>query len=344
MHWLTASTGSAITVPILKPIRGGVSHAIGAILGAAVGAILMGIFTALSVQAALLVVFSPLIAAVLGWQIATNLYRAIRSSFASIHDTSAEDVLLTILGIVGAVLAFVAAYLILNVGRGLLDGRRPLTEEISILGLDMRLHVFYGIVFGGVLGAINWGLIGIQASMPLGLVVYNSVRTTLNILRSIEPLMMGIVFVIWVGAGPFAGVLALTLHSIAALGKLYSEQVENIDAGPIEAIQSTGANRLPNHCVCRRTTDCSTLYRIYALSVGHQRSYVHHYRLCRRWWYRLYSTTTDQSLALSRSRCCSVGNCFRCICVGLHQRICTRPNDLICSLYKKPKPPNSFIE
>ena len=74
--------------------------------------------------------------------------------------------------------------------------------------------------------------------------VYNTSRTILNALRSIEPLIMGIVFVIWVGVGPFAGVLALTLHSIASLGKLYSEQVENIDEGPIEAIQSTGANRL----------------------------------------------------------------------------------------------------
>jgi phosphonate transport system permease protein len=76
------------------------------------------------------------------------------------------------------------------------------------------------------------------------MVIYNAVRTTLNATRSIEPLIMGIVFVIWVGIGPFAGVLALTLHSIASLGKLYSEQVENIDAGPIEAIQATGANRL----------------------------------------------------------------------------------------------------
>ena len=55
---------------------------------------------------------------------------------------------------------------------------------------------------------------------------------------------MGVVFAIWVGIGPFAGVLALMLHSIAALGKLYSEQVENIDPGPIEAVQATGATRL----------------------------------------------------------------------------------------------------
>jgi phosphonate transport system permease protein len=47
-----------------------------------------------------------------------------------------------------------------------------------------------------------------------------------------------------VGLGPYAGVLALTVHSIAALAKLYSEQVENIDFGPIEAVRSTGANWL----------------------------------------------------------------------------------------------------
>jgi phosphonate transport system permease protein len=47
-----------------------------------------------------------------------------------------------------------------------------------------------------------------------------------------------------VGLGPFAGALALALHSIAAGGKLYSEQVESIMAGPLEAIKATGATRL----------------------------------------------------------------------------------------------------
>ena len=55
---------------------------------------------------------------------------------------------------------------------------------------------------------------------------------------------MAIVAVIWVGIGPFAGVLALGLHTIASLSKLYSEQVESIAPGPIEAITATGANRL----------------------------------------------------------------------------------------------------
>lgn len=79
---------------------------------------------------------------------------------------------------------------------------------------------------------------------PVSMAVYYVVRTILNIMRSIEPLIMAIIFVVWVGLGPFAGVLALAVHSVAALGKLYSETVESIDHGPIEAITATGANPL----------------------------------------------------------------------------------------------------
>jgi len=79
---------------------------------------------------------------------------------------------------------------------------------------------------------------------PISVAIYYVVRTILNVLRSVEPLIMAIIFVVWVGLGPFAGVLALAVHSIAALGKLYSEVVESIDPGPIEAVTSTGANRL----------------------------------------------------------------------------------------------------
>jgi len=74
--------------------------------------------------------------------------------------------------------------------------------------------------------------------------VYYLTRTVLNIVRSIEPLIWALIATVWVGLGPFAGIIALTLHSIAALGKLYSESIEGIDPGPIEAIQATGANWL----------------------------------------------------------------------------------------------------
>ena len=58
---------------------------------------------------------------------------------------------------------------------------------------------------------------------PLTFVIYLITRTILNIIRSIEPIIIAIIFVIMVGLGPFAGVLALGVHSVAALGKLYSE-------------------------------------------------------------------------------------------------------------------------
>lgn len=99
-------------------------------------------------------------------------------------------------------------------------------------------------IVGAVLGLfIAWRGMS-KGEVDVGLSIYYAARTLFNGLRSIEPLVMAIVFVVWVGIGPFAGSLALALHTTAALAKLYSEQVESISAGPIEAVRATGANRL----------------------------------------------------------------------------------------------------
>ena len=100
------------------------------------------------------------------------------------------------------------------------------------------------ILVGALLGLALAILTRAKATLPIGLVIYTVTRTILNTLRSVEAVIMAIVFVIAVGIGPFAGVLALGLHTIVSLAKLYSEQVESIAAGPLEAIQATGANRL----------------------------------------------------------------------------------------------------
>lgn len=73
---------------------------------------------------------------------------------------------------------------------------------------------------------------------------YTLTRTAMNLTRAVEPLVWALIFISWVGIGPFAGVLALWVHSIAALTKLYSEQIENIDIGPVEAITATGGSTL----------------------------------------------------------------------------------------------------
>ncbi len=77
---------------------------------------------------------------------------------------------------------------------------------------------------------------------PAAFAIYLLVRTILNVTRSIEAFVWAIIFTVWVGIGPFAGMLALFIHSIASLTKQYSEIVEVVDEGPIEGIQSTGAS------------------------------------------------------------------------------------------------------
>jgi phosphonate transport system permease protein len=79
---------------------------------------------------------------------------------------------------------------------------------------------------------------------PIGRLVYMIVRIIMSITRSIEPLIWAVIFVLWVRLGTFPGMLALWVHSIADLTKLYSERLESIDEGPVEAIRATGASRL----------------------------------------------------------------------------------------------------
>jgi len=108
---------------------------------------------------------------------------------------------------------------------------------------------FATVIVPGAIGAVFGMILSVKAlrkgeSQNIGLTVYYLARTTFNGFRSIEPLVMVIIFVVWVGIGPFAGALALALHTMAALAKLYSEQVESIANGPLEAVRATGATRL----------------------------------------------------------------------------------------------------
>jgi len=119
--------------------------------------------------------------------------------------------------------------------------RRTIELMVETIFLGMMATVF------GILFSIPMSFLAARNMMTgsrLTIAVYYVTRTILNIVRSIEPLIWALIAVVWVGLGPFAGIIALTIHSIAALGKLYSEAIESIDPGPIEAIQSTGATGL----------------------------------------------------------------------------------------------------
>ena len=88
------------------------------------------------------------------------------------------------------------------------------------------------------------GARNVMSGTPIGRAVYGVIRLLMNLMRSIEPVLWVIIFSLWVGVGPFAGMLALFVHSTAALGKLYSEAIESIDPGPVEALRATGAHPL----------------------------------------------------------------------------------------------------
>lgn len=84
----------------------------------------------------------------------------------------------------------------------------------------------------------------IMGRTRLTLTVYYVARLILSFLRSIEAILYVAIFVFWVGVGPFAGMLALSVTTFGLIGKLFSEAVENIEEGPVEALTATGANRI----------------------------------------------------------------------------------------------------
>jgi phosphonate transport system permease protein len=93
-----------------------------------------------------------------------------------------------------------------------------------------------------VLIAIPFGLACSRNVSPVWL--QQPMRLLMNLLRSIPDLVVGTLFIVAVGLGPFAGVMALALNTGGVLAKLFSEAVESIDKGPVEGVRATGANRM----------------------------------------------------------------------------------------------------
>jgi phosphonate transport system permease protein len=74
--------------------------------------------------------------------------------------------------------------------------------------------------------------------------VWQPVRRLMDAFRAINEIVFAMLFVVAVGLGPFAGVLALWIHTTGVLAKLFSEAVEAIDPHPVEGIKSTGADKI----------------------------------------------------------------------------------------------------
>ncbi|MFE0018939.1 phosphonate ABC transporter, permease protein PhnE [Mesorhizobium sp. NPDC059054] len=90
--------------------------------------------------------------------------------------------------------------------------------------------------------AVPFGILSASNMAPWYIV--QPVRRLMDLFRSIHELVYAVLFVVAVGLGPFAGVMALFIHTTGILAKLFSEAVEAIDPRPVEAIRATGATRL----------------------------------------------------------------------------------------------------
>jgi phosphonate transport system permease protein len=90
--------------------------------------------------------------------------------------------------------------------------------------------------------AIPFGILSSENIVPWW--VYQPVRRLMDSARAINEMVFAMLFVVAVGLGPFAGVLALWVHTTGILAKLFSEAVEAIDPRPVEGIRATGATAL----------------------------------------------------------------------------------------------------
>jgi phosphonate transport system permease protein len=99
-----------------------------------------------------------------------------------------------------------------------------------------------------------WGtLLAVLAAVPMGLLsasnvapawIHQPVRRLMDACRAINEMVFAMLFIVAVGLGPFAGVLALAVHTTGTLAKLFAESVEAIDPRPVEGIRATGAHKL----------------------------------------------------------------------------------------------------
>jgi phosphonate transport system permease protein len=109
-----------------------------------------------------------------------------------------------------------------------LVGKMWLTIQMALWGTTLA-----------ILLAIPFGLMGARNVAPPAIQI--PVRRLMDLVRSVPDLVLGTAFLVAVGLGPFAGVLALSLNTGGVLAKLFAEAVESIDRGPVEGVRATGA-------------------------------------------------------------------------------------------------------
>jgi phosphonate transport system permease protein len=134
-----------------------------------------------------------------------------------------------------------------NMSRVLGGFSHPDTAQLPII-IKLTLETLYIAILGTTLGAVIaiplsfFGARNLMRRNFVGTVAYFTIRFLMAVIRSIPTLFWGILWVIVIGIGPFPGVLAVTTFSVGLISKLFSEAIEAVDWGPVEALTATGAN------------------------------------------------------------------------------------------------------
>lgn len=131
-----------------------------------------------------------------------------------------------------------------NMGTFLADFFPPNFRDLPFYLNEMLITVqiaIWGTLLAVVL-AIPFAVLCSENLVPWW--VYQPTRRLMDACRAINEMVFAMLFVVAVGLGPFAGVLALFIHTTGVLAKLFSEAIEAIDPGPVEGVRATGANAL----------------------------------------------------------------------------------------------------
>jgi phosphonate transport system permease protein len=131
-----------------------------------------------------------------------------------------------------------------NMGKFAADFFPPNFHDWRLYAEEMlvTLHIAVWGTALAVVCAIPCGLLSASNVVPPW--VYQPVRRVMDACRAINEMVFAMLFIVAVGLGPFAGVLALWVHTTGILAKLFAEAVEAIDPGPVEGVRATGASAL----------------------------------------------------------------------------------------------------
>lgn len=115
-------------------------------------------------------------------------------------------------------------------------------------GLRFWLRLLIETILMGFVGTVLGGILALALCFPASrnlvqnTALYFAARRALEFCRTVPELVFALIFVFAFGLGPFAGVLAIAVHTAGSLGKLFAEVNENVDPRPIEGVRASGGN------------------------------------------------------------------------------------------------------